>query len=229
MFAATLSEVQSRLAEVRQLLDAIKGLESAPPVPDSSEVRVMRGLFFVHLYAGLEYAVNAGVENLLQQIAGTRPELQHYEQGLLTIVLEPQFMALRNVGEERRWAARLALIDKLFSSDKPKVGQGIFGLYLQNIWAKNLHELFRCLHIPDPVSPDPAYLPYLDEVTNKRNGVAHGRFSALGLGGSMRSNELEIRLKAVSEIALHAVRCFEKHALDVAYVVQPHRATYRQP
>ena len=64
MFAATLSEVRARLAEVRQFLDAIKELESDPPAPDSSEVRVMRGLFFVHLYAGLEYAVNAGVEKI---------------------------------------------------------------------------------------------------------------------------------------------------------------------
>lgn len=226
MLATLRAEAAGRLAEVRQLLDVIRQLEATPPTPDPPEVRILRALFFVHLYAAFEFTVSQGVQRLLQEVAKLNISPSHFDSKFHAVALDANFSSFRNVGEDKRWSTRISFLDQQVSSNALSINADIFYLYLQNVWIEKLEVLFGCLCIHQPVVPDPSYRLYVDELVERRNGIAHGRFSALGIGGSIRSPELQIRLAAIGATCTHILDCFEQQERDRLYILPSHRTVY---
>ena len=208
------------------MLELSRHLEAVPPVADPPEAKILRGLFYVHLYAALEYAVNQGVQRFLQAIDALCIPPSHLEARFFSVVLDANFNSIRNVGEEKRWSARSKLIDLQSSTQSQSINGDIFGLYLQNVWIERLDALFNCLNIHLPVVPDPSFRLYIDELVERRNAVAHGRISALGIGAARRSPELVIRFNAVSSTCIYILDCFEEHYLSCGVIMPGHRPIY---
>lgn len=226
MLTAVRADVTARLSEVFQLVEHIRTVEVAPPLSDPPEARILRGLFYVHLYAALEYAVNQGVQRFLQAIAALNAPPQHFQPRFFSVALDGNFASFRNVGEEKRWTTRVKLIDALKSTTPQRISSDLFGLYLQNIWAERLDTLFACLDISHPIVPDPSYRLYVDELVEHRNGVAHGRYSALGIGSSKRSPDLLIRHQAISSTCIHILDCLEQQHLTRGVIQFNFRSAY---
>jgi hypothetical protein len=226
MLTTVRAEVSGRLAEVFQLVEHIRHLESAPPVPDPPEAKILRGLFHVHLYAALEFAVNQGVQRFLMAVVALGVPPLHLHARFFSVALDSGFSSMRNVGEDKRWSSRVKLIELQFSTDAQPINAAIFGLYLQNVWVEKLEILFNCLNINLPVVPNPAFRLYIDELVERRNGVAHGRFSALGVGSALRSPELLIRFNAISATCIYLLDCFEEHHLARGLILEAHRQAY---
>ncbi|MBB2896991.1 MAE_28990/MAE_18760 family HEPN-like nuclease [Pseudomonas sp. AS2.8] len=226
MFDKIKEDVAARLAEVFTLIGLIKANESPMPMQDSAEVKILRGLFYVHLYSSLEFCVNKGVERYLQGLNSLNVVPAHFELQALTFVLANEFSSLRDVGEDKKWVKRLELISSQSSIVVGRVNDGLFGLYLQNVWPERLEVLFACLGISLPIVPDPSYRLHLEEVVDKRNSIAHGRFSAMGIGGSRRSPELESRLKAVNDTCFYFLDCLEAHYQERGSIKPAHRSAY---
>jgi len=226
MLTAVRAEVSVRLAEVFQLIEHIRHIESAPPAPDPPEAKILRGLFHVHLYAALEYAVNQGVQRFLEAVAALGAPPRHLQARFFSVALDPGFSSIRNVGEDKRWSARVNLLDLQSSPDPQNIHSDVFGLYLQNVKAEKLEVLFRCLDINQPVVPEPSYRLYVDELAERRNGVAHGRVSALGVGSARRSPELLIRYNAISATCIHVLNCFEQQHEERGVILAGHRPAY---
>ncbi|WP_148051326.1 MAE_28990/MAE_18760 family HEPN-like nuclease [Pseudomonas chlororaphis] len=226
MFTAAKAETTARLSEVFQLIELIRQLEETPPQQDRPETRILRGLFWVHLYAALEYAINTGTQRFLQEIETLKIPPEHFKPCFFSVALEPSFSALRNVGEDKRWTKRLEIIDAQHATIAQKINADIFGLYLQNIWTEKIETLFTCFGITDSIVPDPSYKPYIDELVNYRNGIAHGRLSALGVGRARRSPELLIRYQAISATCSHFLDCLEQHYSSRGVVRPDNRAAY---
>lgn len=226
MFTAVRAETTARLSEVFQLIELIRQLEASPPHPDPPEARILRGLFWVHLYAALEYAVGNGTQRFLQAVETLNVPLEHFLPCFFSVALEPNFSALRNVGEDKRWTKRMELLTAQSSASPGKINADIFGLYLQNVWAEKLEALFSCFGIAQAIVPDPAYKPYIDELVGHRNGIAHGRTSALGVGGARRSPELLIRHQAISATCGYLFDCLEQHHLSRGVILPACRTAY---
>ncbi|TQM08419.1 MAE_28990/MAE_18760 family HEPN-like nuclease [Stenotrophomonas maltophilia] len=219
MFTAHRNDVTKRITEVRLLLDLVRNMEAPPPAVDSLEVRVLRGLFFVHLYSALEFTINGAVERFLAGVGDLRVKAQHFEPVFLSVALDSTFSSLRMVSEEKRWPKRREVWSRAASEEICPVNSGIFGLYLQNVWVERIDALSNCLNIGEPMIPNAAYRAYVDELVDRRNGVAHGRFSAAGVGGGRRSPDLQIRFNAISETCLNILDVLED-GLDGRCVVQ---------
>lgn len=226
MLTSVRAEVSERLREVFLLAEHIRHLESTPPSPDPPEVKIMRGLFYVHLYAALEYATCQGVQHFLEAVATLKISTNHLNARFLSVALDPGFSAMRSVGEEKKWSSRVRLLDLQLSTESQSINADIFGLYLQNIWVEKLETLFKCLNINLPVVPDPAYRLYVDELVERRNGIAHGRFSALGIGAARRSPELLIRYNAISTTCFYLLDCLEQQYLQRGLILEVHRPAY---
>jgi hypothetical protein len=140
------------------------------------------------------------------------------------VALEPNFSALRNVGEDKRWTKRMELLGAQSSTIPNKINADIFGLYLQNIWAEKIEALFACFGITQAIVPDSSYKPYIDELVMHRNGIAHGRTSALGVGSARRSPDLLLRYEAISATCIYLFDCLEQHHVSRG-VIQPTRRT----
>lgn len=226
MLTAVKLETTARLAEVFQLIELIRLRESPPPQPDPPEAKILRGLFWVHLYAALEYAVNSGVQRFLQAAERLGAPPEHLIPCFFSVVLEPNFSALRNVGEDKRWTKRVEFLGAQCGTTPKQINADIFGLYLQNIWSEKLETVFSCFGINQSIVPDISYKPYIDELVNHRNGIAHGRMSALGVGGTRRSPDLLIRYQAISSTCSHIFDCLEQHHLSRGIIQPQNRHTY---
>jgi RiboL-PSP-HEPN len=226
MLTTLRAEVSARLSEVLSLIDLIRHLESAPPTPDPREAKILRGLFHVHLYGALEYTVNEGVQRFLQATNSLSIAPRHLEARFCSVALDPSFTSIRNVGEDKRWPARLKVIDLQTSPNPQPINVDVFGLYLQNVWAEKLEVLFKCLNINEPVVPDHTFRLYIDELVERRNEVAHGRMSALGIGSARRSPDLLVRYNAISATCFYILDCFERHHQTRTLVIEAHRPEY---
>lgn len=226
MLMAVRAESTTRLAEVLQLLEQIRDREAIPPIPDPPDAKILRGLFFVHLYSALEFTVNKAVEAFLTeaQVMSIAPE--HMHPRFYSVALDSNFASLRNIGEDKRWVKRVELIDLLGVSSPQKIDSQLFGLYLQNVWIRKIEVMFSCLAISQPPVPDPSYRLYVDELVERRNAVAHGRESALQVGSGRRSPDLLIRYTAISATCAHVLDCIEGQHANKGIVLQPYRARY---
>ena len=198
-------------------------------VADTHEVLILRGLYYVHLYAAFEHSVNQGVQSFLKAVTNLRVSTAHFELPLFSVALDSQLSSLGDVGEAKKWGRRLDIFNRQNSEGKCVLNDTVFGLYLQNVWIENLQQVFNCLNIPDPVIPDPRLGPYVEEIVEKRNIVAHGRESPAIVGRGTRTPELKIRLDAIAEVVQHIFDCFEKGLTTRSFIAPQHRATYLIP
>ena len=227
MFSGVQSASSQRLSEVRQLLDVIKILESSDPlVADGQEVRVLRGLFYVHLYGVFEFSVNRAVERLLDAVSKLNIAMCDLEPALMSLSLDSEFHSFVSQDNKKRWQKRINFLSRQHGTEKVVVTHSIVANYLQNIWQSNLLQLFECLYLSDPIVPTPNLSPYIDEIVNKRNQIAHGRESPIQVGAGTRSPELQVRLDAMTQIITHIISCFDNHLSTVKFVRKANRAPY---
>lgn len=219
-------EALSRLVEARLTLDLIIQLEATPPLQDSPTVLGLRGLFFVHLYACLEFAVNHATQRVLTLISAYEIEYRHFSPRFHVVAMASGFMAIRDAGRGKKWNKRIEFVERMFSEDKCVVNAAVFSDELQNIWVKTISELFDCLGIDAPPLPDMAYAGHIDEIVDKRNAVAHGRKSASEAAAGSRSPVLKRNWEIVSETIEHIFNTLTDYLDSYRFVAAPERAAY---
>jgi len=210
MFAALKQKIQQRLVEPRQILDIIISKEKAPPAVDDDEVLVLRGLFYVQLYAAFEYSVNSAAALLIQSINSHSLPVSELVAPLYTVALHSNIQSLQ-MSNGSAWEKREKFVASIFSPDPVSIPPNVLENTLQNVWIKELELAYRLLGLSCSVSPSPELIPYIAEVVDKRNAVAHGRRSAADVGRGTRSNDLTLRLNAISALVIHMVDNFESH------------------
>lgn len=219
MFTEQRSSSSSRLREVRELLTLIGRLEPQNVKnPDPSELLVLRGLFFVHIYSAIEFSVTSGVSRALALIG---------EQGIITNNFKPQFLALaadnlfsklKYSGYLKQIGHRLDLLGGQHLSEPCTVKEEVLGKYLQNIYPETIETIFSILCIKRNIVPEERIRGYLYEVTNNRNSVAHGRESTVFIGSRRRHLELVKIFEAVSAFVDYYFDCLAECVDTKAYV-----------
>lgn len=228
MFTTERLAITSRMSDVRLLLELIKRLESDNPlVPDTAEVQMLRGLFFVHLYAILEFGFTTLIQSTLRKIHSFDVEHAHLKHVLHTVALDSLFTSYKAIGTKGKWGKRLELLNKMVSNDKTCFNDTVFSQDLQNVWVSEISKVFSCLGLDAPVVPEARLLGYVDEIVDKRNKVAHGRETPADVAAGMRSNDLEIRLQAISQTIYHIADSLEDYISNLLFVMVAHRETYR--
>lgn len=228
MFSSARSASNLRIGEVRSTLDVIKTLEvpSGSTATDSDQVHILRGLYFVHLYSALEFAVNQCVQTTFREISAKKVPFAQLEKNFYILALDPRFASIRDCANDAKWSKRSELITQQFSTEQCVVSDTLLSNYLQNVWHDSLVTVFDCFSIKHPPTPDPRHKYYLDELVEKRNQVAHGRTSPLDVAKGMRSPELELRLNEVSKVIDHIFDCFEKYVSALQFIASAHHASF---
>lgn len=206
---APLSE---RLREVRTMLSYIKAAESdhIPPI-DSEEVKILRGLFYVHLYGALEQSLNEAVDFFLNGIAVLNLRHKDLNTGFLPTAMNAHFKSLMDVQSQRKWKKRIDFVYALASEDFCKIETAIFSPHLQSADMQTICEVISYMGISTTeldVSPD---RHYIDEVVQKRHQVAHGRTNPSTIGANGRSPDLQLRLEAVYRMIELFLQTLEHH------------------
>jgi hypothetical protein len=213
------TDIDIRFLEVRTLLSSIKSQEStATPPIDSDDVKIIRGLFYVHLYGTFEKSVNEIVMYALREIDVLNIKNFHAAVDFLPVALASIFQALQAPTNDSKWKKRVEFVKTMQSSTACKISDSVFGDQLQNVSPDRLQEIITYLCLPSPFS-ESDLLP-IGEIVEKRNQVAHGRTSPLRVGSSVKSTELESRLITTISVIDRLIVCIES-GLDSRHFVSP--------
>jgi|SRR5471030_1701919 len=180
---------RERLTEVQLLLNHIASLEPKDATtPHPSEVKILRGFFYVHLYAALEKSINEAVQLTLRLIANHNAPGKHYQLNFGSIAARGKLQSFKSCSHKHYHDNALAIFTMLNSTETTNIDETQFSDTLMNVWMKSIIEVLDSFGID--LSVDPRTRTTINELVENRNKVAHGRESALAVGERHRSNIL---------------------------------------
>jgi hypothetical protein len=209
-------------------LNFITSLE--PQVPAASiplEVKILRGLFYVHLYAALEKTTNDLFQHVLLLIESNVPKNKHLILPFNVISMHRHWTSLRDVGHDKSFVKASNLFCRIDNDDIADISETIFSNKLQNVWVDTLIEVLSSFGIYD-FSVTPINKTAIDEVVDKRNAVAHGRESASEIGERFRSDLLRERLATVENVCSSLIDHMESFFEEKRFIKPADRPTYLQ-
>ena len=207
--------LSTRFGQVQTLLSFVKVQENVPPIPDSAETRILRGLLCVHLYAAFEFAVNRIVTGTIDAINNEQLPHRNVAHNLGALVLNGAFDACRDAAAHRRWVKRVELINLRISSEVARISDDC--LALQNIWPETLEDTFVVFGIDKPVMYDITKGGYVRELVDARNKISHGEISPQLYGTLKRSDELQTMYEAIRNEAFYLLDCFAEYLASKNY------------
>jgi hypothetical protein len=218
----------NRFTEVLAYLNFITSLEPQDPRDsDPMEVKILRGLFYVHLYAALEKTVNDLIQQILLLIESDQPKNKHLILPFNVISMYRNWMSLRDVGFDKCFTKAFDLFCGVESEEIADISETIFSYRLQNVWAETLDEVLSAFGVEDFIIT-PRDRTAINEVVEKRNAVAHGRESAVDIGERFRSDRLRERLFTVETVCSALIDHMQLFFEGKKFIRQNDRTTYLQ-
>ena len=211
MFSSIILESSDRIRQATLQLAIIKKTESESDDTFHDFVKIQKGLFFVSLYAAIEFTITASTSQFLSALQVDPKKPIEYKKYILCTALNPQFNALTSGAKKGLWKKKAMLLDSLFSDQVAQFDNAVFPTDGTNISYDHLAEVWKLFHLPEPVVPEGVHPWLLKEIKNHRNAIAHGREKADAIGGRFTVELLENRLSAVQLLCSHIVTGFEEH------------------
>lgn len=225
-FSALRNKTRERFSEVLLYLIHIESSEPRNPIEATSPiVKIQRGLFYVHLYSVLERTVNEVVEHVILSIKSKNIQNRHFEKVLNVISLNPKMQAFKSCGYKDYMNRSIAVFTCIDSDNCYELHNTIFSQNLQNIWFETIQELLAAFGMP-PLNLDPRVRYTINEITEKRNAVAHGRETPLIIGETHRADVLRIKTNEIQLVANMVIDLFEEYIINRNYIRSEYRHIY---
>jgi hypothetical protein len=201
----------ARLREVRLSLELIKELSPVRPGAIRVGVKVIKGMFFVHLYGALEFTVVSAVQRTIQAINAKSPKIQDVKPAFLSLALDAECRSAASVGPTKMWPRRRELFARTQSAEAIAINDSIFPADGSNIKFEQLESVWETFSISAPVLPRLPLRTRLHEITDNRNAISHGRESPMAIGGRYSVQDLVRILAEMDELCTHVVQTFEDY------------------
>ncbi|HDR9256636.1 TPA: hypothetical protein QDB21_002569 [Burkholderia vietnamiensis] len=217
--------IDERFREIRTLLSHIKTTESVdvPPV-DSEETKILRELFYVHLYGALEQSLNEATESFLKAISALGLKNWDLSLRFLPTAMNSHFKGLADAQTQKKWQKRLDFVDAIYNGDACRIETSVFSPHLQSSETGTIGDVLSYLGISPDTIKSSADRFYVDEVVQKRHQVAHGRATPTSVGARGRSTDLELRLDAVRRTVDLFAELLERHYDSLNFLNAPAQA-----
>lgn len=211
------NEAAARFAEANSLLGEISARESQEGTATTSGLNVQKALFLVAAYAAFEFTTNLLVIRTAEAISAAAVPHTDAAVSMLSMAMDPEIKSISSPGRKVKWQRRSTLFKKLFSSDPMRIHEEALLAELGNIWCASLDQVFEAFGLAAPSVYDPRAKPYIDEVVERRNAVAHGRESAADVGSRYTTSSLRVRLEALERQKDYLISRFEPILKDELY------------
>lgn len=225
-FNAVKSRTSERFNEVLIFLNYVSSQEPSNPtevVP--LEVKIMKGLFYVHLYSAFEKSINDVVETMLSLISSKSVKNNHLLAPVLSVVLTDKIKSLKDCGYSKLFTKSSDVFVDAASTNIMPINETVFSSHLQNVWVKTIEEIFVTLGM-NPISLDMRSKTTIDEIVERRNSVAHGRDSAASVGERYRANVLREKMEILSSSSNEIINSIEEHYLSKRFIKPTVRRHY---
>ncbi|TGM35615.1 hypothetical protein EHQ75_16950 [Leptospira levettii] len=184
---------RNRSGEVIIFLNYIISLENGNSTePISSEVKILRGLFFVHLYSLIESVINELTQETLREIKSKSYPNNQFNLPFNTISLNSQIRSLKDSGYKKYFKKVFELFDSISSSNVFDIDETMFGTFVQNIWFATIEEIFLCFGLSTSILTI-SHRVLINEIVDNRNSISHGRKPTIEIGEKYTAAELKTK------------------------------------
>lgn len=206
-----------RIRQSSMLLQQVKRLESLNDSSLEEAIKVQKGMFFVSLYASIEFTLTNAVSGFLAALQANPSHPESYHTALLTVILNREFNSVID-SKNSLWEAKASLIERIFSKDPATIDNSVFPANGINISADHFVSVWKHLKLPGQPLPDGFNSRVINEIKEHRNAIAHGRERASSIGGRFSLATLEDRHRAVEALCAHTVLSVEDHLVKKTYL-----------
>lgn len=225
-FEAVKGNSRGRFSEVLINLAYIESIEPREPhIETPVQVKILRGMYYVHLYAALEKSINETVEQALILVSSKNIPNKHFATSFNTISLNPQMQAFKTVGYKGYIAKSIEVFRAIEASDSFDISNTLLSTSLQNIWHETIQQTLACFGI-QPINFEPRVRLTIDEIVEKRNAVAHGREMPTTIGERHRSRILREKTQEILQVVDLVISAFETFILDRKFVKEEYSDQY---
>jgi len=214
-FSIIRANSRERFSEVLINLAYIESIEPDGEAP--SEVKILRGLFYVHLYSALEKVVNETVEQAILLIKSERVKNRHFENAFNVISLNSKMQSFKQCGYKDYFFKSAEVFESLDSESSFDISNTIFSQNLQNVWYKTIQDTIRSFGAT-PIAVDPRIKLTINEIVDKRNAVAHGRETPVAVGERHRTDVLRTKTQEIQLVAEQVICTFEDYIYNKKYI-----------
>lgn len=226
-YNAIRSEVLSRFLEVNHLLNSIKTIEDSivPPALAPIEYKIYKGLFYVHIYACIEFSINKIVVTTLTLAKSKNILYRDIENKFYTIAVSSNLQSIRDCNSKTFLDKSADLFLAIESGDISIFDETLVSKYLQNVWGKTFNQITKTLGMNTfVISPREVYL--FDEVVDNRNKLAHGRDSAEAIGSAPNYQDLKNRYDLIFDTIERYIVHFENYYTNKEFIKHTERINY---
>lgn len=207
----TSSRCNARLIEIRQFLQMLRSVEVTDWKNRTGQLRVMKGLFFVHLYGTLEFAVLQSVRESIGHLNSRGLMFKDLRPELLGLGLNAQCDSLGDVGPSKKWEKRHELFKHVNASLPVTFDDSVVLTSGRNVDGTELDSIWTAFGLSTPSTPSPSARQRLTTLVQNRNSIAHGNESPGQVGGRYSVNDLNIYLSDIDLTITHIVLSLEKY------------------
>lgn len=214
-FSIVRSNARERFSEVFVYLAFIESNEESSAA--SIEVKILRGLFYVHLYSALEKAINETIEQTILLVKQDGVKNKHYKNIFNVISLNSKMQAFKSCRNKRYFSKSADVFESLESEESYDLNDTVFSENLQNIWYKTIQETIRSFGATS-ISVEPRVRLTIDELVEKRNAVAHGRQTPVSVGERHRVDVLRTKAQEIQLVVEQFISTFEDYVRNKKYI-----------
>jgi hypothetical protein len=220
--------VTARFQEVNSLLSVTAALESTNPlVPDTDDVRALRGLLYVHMYGAFEYAMDQSFIRLAQHVSSRGIARRHIHTPIFSVALDNEFKSLQDVkSPQKTFRKRVEAMVCTRDQVPVTIQDNVLSSGLQSAGSTMIALAFAVYGIPDQYLYDLTAKGYIDEVVERRHAVAHGRESP-AIVGIRKVVELRLRYNALYSQSMYVIEIINQFCTSKKYVLPRYRRSYR--
>lgn len=216
MFENTKTGTEKQLREVKTLLNNISPDNGVRYLSHEEQIHrnIEKGIFFVSVYAAIEYMFEHIVEDTINIINSKNLHISILKKNLYALTLNSIFESIDN--GDKKWKQRSDLLMKI-EEDPIFNSQILFPSTRSNIKSKTVKALWNFFCIKDSAFHENAYIGKLDAITENRNKIAHGRESASNIGKQYSKSDVEQYLIETERFCNHVFIMFEQYIVNEDY------------
>ncbi|EOC0864396.1 hypothetical protein VG539_002370 [Cronobacter muytjensii] len=192
-------EIRDRFTEANSLLAFLRSNGPAPLQPSSENIKSLKGLWLVSIYAAVERSVNAVMEAALEVISNHNNKSIDCIPSLHSIFHFKGITSIRDCGRNKIFDKSISLFEATHSDEVMKVIDNPLAESLQNVDATTIFWILGLFGAPNIAVSAPS-IGRVNALRERRNAVAHGRESASEVGERYTIQELENIYNAADEI-----------------------------
>lgn len=209
------SEFSSRHRELEKFVQLLNLLDNSRDM--NTPKRTLKGLFFVHAYAIIEYVVYATVNKTIQIINSRLVNLSDIKCVMLSLALNSKISSIIDVGRNKIWDKNIELFKEFDIDPLVNIDDSLMPTDGRNITTSQLHSIWNVFSIELPIVPRPELNSRVNEITENRRSISHGRNKPEEIGRRYTDSEIKRIKEDVNEISDYIVNVFSNYCVRELY------------